>query len=109
MSNLPRTGAGLGTNMQAQTQVSKGELLFEISGKTVSRTIKEITPHGVRLQLNDEGQTTGKLNANQMNTINVFLKPDGTNEWEGKPLINTREGDMVVVSSREQGLWLTRP
>ena len=89
--------------MQAQTQISKGELLFEISGKTVSRTIKEITPHGVRLQMNDEGQVTGKLNANQMNTINLFLKPDGTNEWEGKALINTREGDMVVVSSKGTG------
>ncbi len=83
--------------------MSKGELLFEISGRTVSRTIKEITPHGVSIQMNDEGQTTGRLNANQINTVNIFLKPDGTNEWEGKGLINTREGDMVVVSSRGTG------
>ncbi len=83
--------------------MSKGELLFEISGRTVSRTIKEITPHGVALQMNDEGQITGRINANQINTVNVFLKPDGTNEWEGKGIINTREGDMVVASGRGTG------
>ena|SRR5215467_1362643 len=89
--------------MQAQAQISKGELLFEVSGRTVSRTIKEITPHGIALQMNDESQTTGKLTANSINTINIFLKADGTNDWEGKGLLNTREGDMVVVSSRGTG------
>ena len=83
--------------------MSKGELLFEISGRTVSRTIKEITPHGVALQMNDESQITGRLNANAINTINVFLKADGTNDWEGKGILNTREGDMVIVSSRGTG------
>src|SRR6267143_277656 len=43
--------------MQSTTQMSKGELLFEIQGKTVSSTIKEITPHGIRLEMNDEGQS----------------------------------------------------
>src|SRR6058998_3079744 len=80
--------------MQSTTQMSKGELLFEIQGKTISSTIKEITPHGVRLEMNDEGQTTGKINGAAINTINIFLKPDGTNEWEGKALGTTREGDM---------------
>ncbi len=83
--------------------MTKGELLLEIQGKTVSRTIKEITPHGVKLEMNNEGQCTGKLNANELNTINVFMKPDGTNEWENKGILNTRDGDMVVVSSRGTG------
>src|SRR5713226_3595439 len=89
--------------MQAQTQMSKGELLFEVQGKTMSRTIKEITPHGVRMQMNDEVQITGRVNAWQINTVNIFLKPDGTNEWEAKGLLNTKEGDMVVVSARGTG------
>jgi len=89
--------------MQAQTQMSKGELLFEVQGRTVSRTIKEITPHGVRMQMNDEGQITGRINAGQINTVNLFLKPDGTNEWESKGLVNTKEGDMVVISGRGTG------
>ncbi len=83
--------------------MSKGELLFEVSGKSVSRTIKEITPHGVAIQMNDEGQITGRINAGQINTVNIFMKPDGTNEWEGKGIINTRDGDMIVVSSRGTG------
>ncbi len=89
--------------MQAQTQMSKGELLYEIQGKTVTRTVKEITPHGVRLQMNDEGQATGKYNAGMINTVNVFLKPDGTNEWENKGIQTTRDGDFVVVSGRGTG------
>ena len=91
------------STMQAQTAKMKGELLFEVQGKTVSRTIKEITPHGVRMQMNDEGQITGKLNAGQINTVNIFMKPDGTNEWEAKGMLNTREGDMVAVSARGTG------
>lgn len=89
--------------MQAQTQISKGELLFEIQGKTISRTVKEISPHGVRLQMNNEGQVTGKFNGGEINTINVFLKADGTNEWEAKGIQNSRDGDMIVVSSRGTG------
>jgi hypothetical protein len=83
--------------------MSKGELLFEVQGKSVSTTIKEITPHGIRMEMNDQGQLTGKLNAGQISTINMFQKPDGNSEWEGKGLINTRDGDMVVVSSRGTG------
>src|SRR5436309_14454252 len=93
--------------MQAQTQISKGELLLEIQGKTVTRTIKEVTPHGIKMEMNDEGQVTGKINGNSLNTINVFLKPDGTNELESKGLQSTREGDMVFVRSRCTGHMYT--
>ncbi len=93
--------------MQAQTLTSKGELLLELNGKTVTRTVKEITPHGVRLQMNDEGQTTGKYNAGIVNTVNVFLKTDGTQEWESKGINTTRDGDLVVISGRGMGDWPT--
>lgn len=89
--------------MQAQTQMAKGELLFEIQGKTASRTIKEVTPHGVKMEMNDEAQATGKYNANVLTTTTVFLKPDGSNEWENKAIQNTREGDMVVALGRGTG------
>lgn len=69
----------------------------------MSQTIKEITPHGVRMEINDQGQVTGKFNGNSLNTVNVFLKPDGTNEWEGKGIQTSRDGDMVVISSRGTG------
>lgn len=83
--------------------MAKGELLFEIQGKTVSSSVKEITPHGLRMEMNDESQTSGKFNGQGINTVNVFLKPDGTNEWEGKGFQTSREGDMIVMSSRGTG------
>ncbi len=89
--------------MQAQTLTSKGELLLELTGKTVTRTVKEITPHGVRLQMNDEGQAAGRYNAGFINTTNVFLKTDGTNEWENKGIQTTKDGDFVIVSGRGTG------
>ncbi len=89
--------------MQAQTQMAKGELLYEIQGKTLSRTVKEITPHGVKLQMNDEGQSTGKISAGQINTVDLFMKTDGTSEWESKAVQRTNDGDMVVVSGRGTG------
>jgi len=89
--------------MQAQTQMSKGELLYEIQGKTVSRTVKEITPHGVKMQMNDEGQSTGKFTAGQVNTVDVFMKTDGTQDWESKGIQTTREGDFIAVSGRGTG------
>lgn len=89
--------------MQATTQVAKGELLFELQGKTSSWTIKEITPHGVKMQMNDEARSTGKLNGAQINTVDAFMKTDGTQDWESRALLNTPEGDMVIVSGRGTG------
>ena len=58
---------------------------------------------GVRLQMNDEAQVSGKYNAAHIETVTVFLKPDGNNEWETKAIDNTREGDMVVITGRGTG------
>jgi hypothetical protein len=89
--------------MQAQTQMAKGELLYEIQGKSVSWTVKEITPHGVKMQMNDQGQSTGKVNAGLISTIDMFMKTDGNQEWESKGIQRTPEGDMIAVSGRGTG------
>ena len=89
--------------MQAQTQMAKGELLLEIHGKTVTRTVKEISPNGVKLQMNDEGQTTGKYNAGHIETVTVLIKPDGTNEWETKAIETTKEGDFIAITGKGTG------
>ncbi len=89
--------------MQAQTEKLKGELLFELHGKTVTTPIKEISPNGVRLEMNDVGEVKGKYNAARMETVNVLVKTDGTNEWETKAIENTKEGDMVVVWGNGKG------
>ena len=87
--------------MQAQKQ--KGELIGEIHGKTVTTTIKELTPMGVRMEINDQGQVSGKYNAAHMETVSIFQKRDGTSEWEQKGIQVTKEGDFIVVSGRGTG------
>lgn len=84
------------SKMQAQTTKMKGELLFELKGKTVTRTIKDISPNGVKIEMNDTGEIKGKYNAAHIETVNVLLKTDGTNEWETKAIDTTKEGDMIV-------------
>jgi len=85
--------------MQAQTTKPKGELISEIKGKTHSWTIKEVNQSGVRMEMNDEGQITGKYNANFMNTTSINMKPDGTSTWEGRG-IQMAGPDMVVVTGK---------
>lgn len=91
--------------MQTQTQTQQtGELLGEIRGKTVSRSIKEITPLGVRLEINNEGKFAGgKYVANHIETVNVFQGLDGSLQWETKGLDMTTEGETVVISGRGTG------
>jgi hypothetical protein len=89
--------------MQTQTQTT-GELLGEIRGKTVTRTIKEITPLGLRLELNNEGKFVGgKFVSNHLETVSVFQNLDGTFEWEVKGLDVTSEGETIVTSGRGTG------
>lgn len=90
--------------MQAQTEKSpKGELIIEIRGRTVGTTIKEVGSNGVKLEMNDVSEVSGKYNARHMETVNVELKADGSNEWETKGIENTPEGDMIVITGKGKG------
>ncbi len=82
--------------MQAQTEKMKGELKSEFHGKTVTTTIKEVSPKGVRMENNDVGEIKGEFDARYMQTVSILLKPDGNSEWEGKGIATTKEGDVVV-------------
>ncbi len=87
--------------MQAQHQ--KGELIAEIHGKTVTTTILDISQNGIKMQINDVGQISGKLNGNHMETVTVWQKNDGTNEWETKGIEVTTEGDFLAVMGKGTG------
>ncbi len=93
--------------MQAQTQIpkteTKGQLLLEVHGKMVSTTIRELSPLGVKFEINDQGEVQGKYNASRIATINVLQKPDGNFEWESKEVHNTKEGDFVVAAGKGTG------
>ncbi|HXQ91418.1 MAG TPA: hypothetical protein VN739_00320 [Nitrososphaerales archaeon] len=89
--------------MQTQTQKT-GELMGEIRGHIVSRSIKDITPLGVRLELINEAQFVGgKYTATHLETVNMFQKVDGTLEWESKAIETTVEGDFVAINGRGNG------
>ena len=83
--------------------MTKGEMLFEIHEKASTQTIKEFSPAGVRMELNAQGTVSGKHNGAHMETINILQKPDGTNEWQGKGIEMTTEGDMIMITAKGTG------
>ena len=94
-------------SMQSQNeeqQTGKRELIGEIRAKIVSTTIKELTPQGVKLEVNGEGGMTGpQLNAKLVETINVLQKMDGSMEWDDKAIFMTMDGDTLVASGKGTG------
>jgi hypothetical protein len=88
--------------MQSQEQKMKGEVIAQITGKTDSWSIKDVSSNGIKLENNDVGQITGKYSANFMETITVNMKQDGTSDWEGKGL-QMAGTDMVVTTSKGKG------
>ena len=88
--------------MQASEKM-KGEPILEDRGKVVTTTVKEISPEGIRLEYNTQGQTTGKFNANGVSTVSIWLKTDGTAEWENKGIETTPEGDFIAVWGKGKG------
>jgi len=80
-----------------QSQMTKGELLYELKTKNNTTTIKDIGPNGIQLEMNDTGEVHGKLHGGIMDTVSLNLKTDGSNEWQVKSILNTKDGDMVVV------------
>ena len=85
--------------MQAQTSSlkNKGELLYEVHSKNVSVTIKDIGTNGLKLEMNDRGEVSGKLQGGHIDTVNVNAKLDGSSEWQVKSIMNTKDGDTVLV------------
>ena len=89
--------------MEAQYVEAKGELLYELKGKTTTVTVRDFTPSGARIDYNIQGEVKGKYNANHMATVNILAKPDGTFESESKGIQPTRDGDMIFITTRGRG------
>jgi hypothetical protein len=90
--------------MQTEKSMRTEEPMAQIKEKMVGRTIKEISPFGIRLELNLEGQISGELyTAQHMETVSLFQKTDGTFESEARAIETTREGDLLVISYRGTG------
>jgi len=90
--------------MQTEKAVKQGEPMAQVQEKVLSRTIKEITPFGVRIELNLEGRVSGEMyTAQHTETVSLFQKTDGTFESEAKAIEVTKEGDVLVISYRGTG------
>ncbi|MGA2666328.1 MAG: hypothetical protein ABSF83_15440 [Nitrososphaerales archaeon] len=90
--------------MQTEKAMKKGEPMAQVQEKILSRTIKEITPFGIRIELNLEGQTSGELyTAQHMETVSLFQRTDGTFESEARAIESTKDGDVLVISYKGTG------
>jgi hypothetical protein len=86
-----------------QAQIEKGTLLGEVLERVTTLTIKETTQFGIRAEVNYSGQFAGVYNATIYDTVTVFLKTDGTFDWEGKEIQSTNEGELIVVNGHGTG------
>ena len=64
--------------------------------KSTTTTIKDISPNGVKAEVNYQGEFNGRFSSRTAMTVNVLWKPDGTSEFEVKAIDATKEGDTVV-------------
>jgi PKD repeat protein len=83
--------------MEAQYAEAKEEFLLELKAKNTTRTVKDFSPAGIRLEDNFEGESKGIYNAKHYGTINALIKPDGTNEYEVRQIDTTSDGDTVLL------------
>ena len=83
--------------------MEKKEIFAEIKEKATAVIIKEFNPEGAMLQYNSIGEVKGKYHGNHLETVDVKLKMDGTNEWEVKAMETTKEGDVVMITGNGTG------
>lgn len=75
----------------------KGEQILESHSKIASTSVREISQNGIKLEFNHQVQLTGKFEAQGPGTTTIWLKNDGTSEWEDKSIATTKEGDFVAM------------
>ena len=79
------------------------ELLVEIQEKTTAVIIKEFLQDGAKMQYNSMGEVKGKYSGSHIETVDVLVKTDGTNEWDVRAMENTREGDVIMIMGKGTG------
>ena len=69
----------------------------------MSTTIRDILPDGIKLEINWQGQTTGKYTAGHTETATITQKMDATADWETKAMEMTPEGDVITITGKGHG------
>ena len=78
-------------------------MIAEIKERTNAVIIKEFNPDGALIEYNSSGEVKGKYHANHLETADVKMKMDGTNEWEMRAIEMTKEGDVVMITGKGIG------
>lgn len=83
--------------MESQPADAKEELLLELTSKNTTRSIKDFSAEGIRLESNLEGEAKGVYNATFYATITMLVKPDRTIDYEARQIHTTSDGETVLV------------
>jgi hypothetical protein len=83
--------------------MEKKDMIAEIKERTNAVIIKEFSPDGAMIEYNSSGEVKGKYHANHLETADVKMKMDGTNEWEMRAIEMTKEGDVVMITGKGTG------
>ena len=83
--------------------MEKKDMIAEIKMTTDAIIIKEFSPDGAMIEYNSSGEAKGKYHANHVETTDVKMKMDGTNEWESRAIEITKEGDVVMMTGKGTG------
>jgi hypothetical protein len=82
---------------ESEHAVTDEELLLELTSKNTTRSIKDFSPEGIRLESNLEGDAKGVYDATFYATITMLVKPDRTIDYEVRQIHTTSDGDTVLV------------
>ena len=78
-------------------------MIAEIKERANAVIIKEFNPDGALIEYNSSGEVKGKYHASHLETVDVKMKMDGTNEWEMRAMEMTKEGDVVMITGKGTG------
>jgi hypothetical protein len=79
---------------------AKEELLLELTSKNTTRSIKDFSPEGIRLESNLEGEAKGVYNATFYATITMLVKPDRTIDYEARQIHTTSDARRSSCTTR---------
>ena len=83
--------------------MEKQDMLAEIKEKVNAIIIKEFSKDGAMMQYNSMGEVKGRYHGSHIETVDVMLKMDGTNEWEVRAMEMTKESDIVMITGKGTG------
>jgi len=83
--------------------MEKQDMLAEIKEKVNAIIIKEFNKDGAMMQYNSMGEVKGRYHGSHIETVDIMLKMDSTNEWEVRAIEMTKESDIVMITGKGTG------